>query len=579
MFKLFKKLKPLDWILFCVLAVFVVGQVFFDVELATYTQNIMEEMTALDSTTRSILAVGGVMLLYAFGSMACTIIVGMIASLISSRLSYSLRSELFAKVQAFSPAEIDKFSTSGLITRTTNDVQQVQMATLMFLRVAVSAPVTAIWAVAKIRTTSGALTLATAVWIIALVAVIGIVFGVTTPRFKLVQRLTDKLNGVTRENLTGLRVVRAYNAEKYQEGKFEEVNDKLTRTHIVITRVMGFMMPCTMFVMNGVVLTVYWYGAGLINSGNALTYAQLVSFANLAMQVLSAFMMLTMIIVFLPRASVSANRILQVLETPLTVLDKEQTTPITCEKGALIEFDNVSFKYPGAEGNVLEDITFTARPGQTVAVIGSTGSGKTTLINLIPRLFDATAGSVKIDGVDVRDADQKQLHSLIGYVPQKGLLFSGTVAENVGFCGTADEDAVKQAARVACADGFISEKEGGYSSLISQGGKNVSGGQRQRLSIARAVAASPRIFIFDDSFSALDYKTDKEVRRNLAETTGDATKIIVAQRIGTIKDADSILVLNKGRIVGQGTHEQLLHGCEEYRQIALSQLSREELGL
>ena len=579
MFKLLKKLKTVDWLLLGVLVVFVFGQVYFDVELATYTQNVMEEMTDVNSTTGSILAIGGIMLLFALGSMLCTIVVGMIASLVSSRLSFSLRHDLFKKVQAFSPAETDKFSTAGLITRTTNDVQQVQMATLMFLRVAVSAPVTAVWAILRIKSTSGALTMATAAWVIALVAVFGVVFGIVTPRFKSVQRLNDRLNGVTRENLTGLRVVRAYNAEKFQEGKFSEVNDKLTDTHIFITRVLAIVSPCIMLIMNGIILTVYWYGASLINETKLLTYPQLVSFANLAMQVLSAFMMLSMLIVFTPRASVSANRILEVLETPLSVVDKEQKTPITCEKGALIEFEGVSFKYPGAEGNVLEDITFTAKPGQTVAVIGSTGSGKTTLVNLIPRLFDCTEGSVKICGVDVRDADQKQLRSMIGFVPQRGLLFSRTVAENIAFGGEITEEKIVEAARVACADGFISEKEDGYGSNISQGGKNVSGGQRQRLSIARAVAVEPKIFVFDDSFSALDYKTDRTVRSNLSRLTGEATKIIVAQRIGTIKDADNILVLDKGRIVGQGTHGELLQSCETYRQIALSQLSREELGL
>lgn len=579
MFKLLKKLKTVDWLLLGVLVVFVFGQVYFDVELATYTQNVMEEMTDVNSTTGSILAIGGIMLLFALGSMLCTIVVGMIASLVSSRLSFSLRHDLFKKVQAFSPAETDKFSTAGLITRTTNDVQQVQMATLMFLRVAVSAPVTAVWAILRIKSTSGALTMATAAWVIALVAVFGVVFGIVTPRFKSVQRLNDRLNGVTRENLTGLRVVRAYNAEKFQEGKFSEVNDKLTDTHIFITRMLAFVSPCIMLVMNGIILTVYWYGASLINETKLLTYPQLVSFANLAMQVLSAFMMLSMLIVFTPRASVSISRILEVLETPLSVVDKEQKTPITCEKGALIEFEGVSFKYPGAEGNVLEGITFTAKPGQTVAVIGSTGSGKTTLVNLIPRLFDCTEGSVKICGVDVRDTDQKQLRSMIGFVPQRGLLFSGTVAENIAFGGEITEEKIVEAARVACADGFISEKEEGYGSNISQGGKNVSGGQRQRLSIARAVAVEPKIFVFDDSFSALDYKTDRTVRSNLSRLTGEATKIIVAQRIGTIKDADNILVLDKGRIVGQGTHGELLQSCETYRQIALSQLSREELGL
>ncbi len=580
MLKLLKRLKAIDWLLIFVLAGFVVGQVYFDVELATYTQNIMTEMINPLSTTGSILQVGGIMLLYALGSMICTICVGFIAAYVSSKMAYSVRDSLYKKVHSFSIAEIDKFSTAGLITRTTNDIQQVQMAVIMLLRVAVSAPVTAIWAIFKIQNTSAQLTFATAAWIIAMVAVIGCVFGICFPRFKKVQKLTDKLNGVTRENLTGLRVVRAYNAEDYQEKKFEGVNDTLTSTHIFITRIMGIMGPCLMLIMNGISLTIYWYGADIINnSGGAFTFPQLTAFVNLSMQVLSAFMMLTMLFVMVPRASVSAGRINEVLDTPLSVLDKEQTTPITCEKGGEIEFEHVYFKYPEAEGYALEDITFSAKKGETLAIIGATGSGKTTLVNLIPRLFDATEGKVLIGGVDVKDLSQKELHSNIGYVPQKGVLFSGSIADNVCFGGDNGEEQMKLSAEIACADGFIAEKEGGFDALISQGGKNVSGGQKQRLSIARAVNVRPNIFIFDDSFSALDYKTDKVVRSNLKKHTAEATKVIVAQRIGTIKDADKILVLESGKVVGEGTHKELLNTCEIYRDIALSQLSKEELGL
>lgn len=579
MFRLFTRLKPLDWLLICVLAGFVVLQVYFDINLASYTSNIMEEMVKPEATTGSILGVGGVMLLFALGSMVSTIIIGYIAALVSSRMSYRLRGEIYAKVQGFSAAEIDKFSTAGLITRSTNDVQQVQISVIMLLRVAVSAPVTAVWAIVKIRATSIPLTLTTAAWIVLMVAGIGIIFGIVFPRFKIIQKLTDRLNGVTRENLTGLRVVRAYNAEDYQEEKFEAVNDRITSTHVVITRVLGLMMPALMLIMNGITLTIYWYGAHLIGTDANFNFAALVAFANLAMQVLSAFMMLTMLFIMLPRASVSANRINEVLDVPFSITDKSQTEPLMREKGGQIEFEHVYFKYPGADGYVLEDINFTAERGETVAVIGSTGSGKTTLVNLIPRLFDATEGAVKVNGVNVKDASQSELHSVIGYVPQKGVLFSGSIAENITFGGNGNEGDMKLAAEVACADGFISEKENGYDSLISQGGKNVSGGQKQRLSIARAVDVKPQIFIFDDSFSALDYKTDKTVRGNLKRVTGDATKIIVAQRIGTIKDADKILVLEKGRIVGCGRHEELLSACETYRDIALSQLSKEELGL
>ncbi len=578
MIGLLKRLRAQDWLLILVLVGFVIGQVYFDIELAGYTENIVSIMPGGDAV--EILKTGGVMLLFALGSMGCTIVIGFIAAYISSYFSFALRRDIFAKVRAFSPAETDKFSTSGLITRSTNDVQQVQMATIMLLRVAVSAPVTAIWAILRIQNTSVPLTLTTAAWIVAMVAGIGIVFGIVFPKFKLVQKLTDRLNGVTRENLTGLRVVRAYNAEKYQEEKFEQVNARLTSTHLFTTRVMGVMNPLLMLVMNGITLTIYWYGAHLINtSEQAFNFAALTAFANLAMQVLMAFMMLTMLFIMIPRASVSANRIKEVLDTEISVVDKPQTTPLMCEKGGQIVFDHVSFKYPEADGYVLENICFTAEKGETVAVIGSTGSGKTTLVNLIPRLFDATEGTVYVDGVDVRDASQEELHSVIGYVPQRGLLFSGTVADNITFGGNKDEDYMETSAKVACADSFISEMPDGYDSPIAQGGTNVSGGQKQRLSIARAVDIKPEIFIFDDSFSALDYKTDREVRENLARITGDATKIIVAQRIGTIKDADKILVLDKGKIVGAGKHKDLLASCETYRKIALSQLSKEELGL
>ncbi len=579
MFKLFKRLRAIDWLLIVVLCGFVVAQVYFDIELATYTQNIMEEMMKLSSTSVSILKIGGIMLLFAFGSMVCTIVVGCIAAYISSSLSCRLREELFKKVQSFSAAEIDKFSTPGLITRTTNDVNQVAMAVVMLLRVAVSAPVTAIWAIAKIQNTSLPLTFATAGWIIVMVLGIALIFIVVFPKFKIGQKLTDRLNGVTRENLTGLRVVRAYNAEDYQEEKFDEANAALTKTHLFVNRTMAFMGPGLMLIMNGITLTIYWLGAYLIKTGDgSFQFAHLAAFANLAMQVLSAFMMLTMLFIMIPRASVSANRINEVLDTELTILDREKC-PISQENAGNIVFDHVYFKYPGADGYVLEDIDFTVSKGETLAVIGSTGSGKTTLVNLIPRLFDVTEGSVTVGGVNVKNAEQKQLRSLIGYVPQKGVLFSGSIEENICFGGNTDSQNMISAAQIASADGFINEKEDGYKSHISQGGKNVSGGQKQRLSIARAVAINPEILIFDDSFSALDYKTDRQVRSNLKNAAEDATKIIVAQRIGTIKDADQIIVLDKGRIVGKGKHEQLLNACEVYRKIALSQLSKEELGL
>ncbi len=580
MFKLLKQLKLKEWLLVLVLVVFVVAQVFFDIQLAVYTKNIMEEMQNLNSTTASILRVGGTMLLFALGSAACTLTVGLIAAYISSMLAYRLRDQFYRTVQSFSAAEIDKFSTAGLITRCTNDIQRVQNAVLMFLRIAVSAPITAVWAIIKIQGTSVPLTIVAGAWILFMVAALGGIFLIVFPRFGEMQKLTDKMNSVMRENLTGLRVVRAYNAESYQEDKFEKVNDRLMKVNLFASRWSGIMGPLMMLVFNGITLTIYWYGAELINtSSGTFGLADLMSFVNLAMQVLMSFMMLTMLFAMLPRAEVSAKRINEVLATPLTILDKEQTMPIMREKEGQIVFENVSFKYPGADGYVLENINFSVEKGQTLAIIGATGSGKSTLINLIPRLFDATEGNVLVSGVNVKDMSQTELHSEIGYVPQKGVLFSGTIAENIAFGGNNDKDSIQRSAQIACADGFIEEKEDGYSSAISQGGKNVSGGQKQRLSIARAVNVNPKILIFDDSFSALDYKTDRQVRENLKKSTAETTKVIVAQRIGTIMDADRILVLSKGKIIGDGKHSELLNTCDEYREIALSQLTKEELGL
>lgn len=580
MFKLLKQLKLKEWLLVLVLVVFVVAQVFFDIQLAVYTKNIMEEMQNLNSTTASILRVGGTMLLFALGSAACTLTVGLIAAYISSMLAYRLRDQFYRTVQSFSAAEIDKFSTAGLITRCTNDIQRVQNAVLMFLRIAVSAPITAVWAIIKIQGTSVPLTIVAGEWILFMVAALGGIFLIVFPRFGEMQKLTDKMNSVMRENLTGLRVVRAYNAESYQEDKFEKVNDRLMKVNLFASRWSGIMGPLMMLVFNGITLTIYWYGAELINtSSGTFGLADLMSFVNLAMQVLMSFMMLTMLFAMLPRAEVSAKRINEVLATPLTILDKEQTMPIMREKEGQIVFENVSFKYPGADGYVLENINFSVEKGQTLAIIGATGSGKSTLINLIPRLFDATEGNVLVSGVNVKDMSQTELHSEIGYVPQKGVLFSGTIAENIAFGGNNDKDSIQRSAQIACADGFIEEKEDGYSSAISQGGKNVSGGQKQRLSIARAVNVNPKILIFDDSFSALDYKTDRQVRENLKKSTAETTKVIVAQRIGTIMDADRILVLSKGKIIGDGKHSELLNTCDEYREIALSQLTKEELGL
>ena len=576
MIKLLKRFRPVDWILTALILGLTVAQVWFDLELPTYSANIISEITNEGATVGSVLSIGGTMLLLALGSMACSMAIGFIAAYVSAHFSYSLRGDVYRKVVSFSFEEINRFSTPSLITRSTNDIQQVQMAVVMILRMAISAPITAIWAIFRIQAASVTLTAATAVALCVLVAVLITIFVIVMPKFKLIQRLTDRLNGVTRENLTGLRVVRAYNAEQYQEEKFGKVNEEVTRVNLFTNRVMGLMSPFMMLVMNGITLAIYWLGASLINEGS-LDFATMTAFSMLAMQVLMAFMMLTMLFIMLPRASVSAKRINEVLETENRIGEPAEPKPFT--ERATVEMKNVSFRYPDADGYVLKDISFRAKQGDTVAFIGATGSGKSTLVNLIPRFYDATEGEVLVDGVNVREVRQADLRARIGYVPQKGTLLSGTVASNIGYGGVTDDQKIRSAAEVAMASEFVEQMEEGYDSHISQGGKNVSGGQKQRLSIARAAAIDPEIFIFDDSFSALDYKTDREVRSRLKEYTKNATSLIVAQRIGTIRDADLIIVLDRGVAVGQGTHEELLKTCPVYREIALSQLSKEELGL
>ncbi len=580
MFKLYKKLRPLDWVLLAVLLGLTVVQVWCTMLLVDYTREIIAAITRVSyglATVNDIWYNGGMMLAVAAGSMAGQVLVGLIAASVSTGLSARIRTEVYNKVDGFSIAERDRFSTPSLITRTTNDVQQVQMANILMLRMAVAAPVTAIWAVVKIQTASTQLTIATAVAVVALVLFLAVLMIFVMPKFRIMQKLIDKLNGVSRENLTGIRVIRAYNAEDYQEKKFEAANETITKAQLFTGRMMSMMWPVMILIMNGISLAIYWLGASLINKGET-DYATVAAFMQLASQIIMAFMMLMMMFVILPRAQVSAKRINEVLATPLSVCDPEEELPLT-EEGT-VEFKDVSFEYSDSDEKVIQNISFKANKGETVAFIGSTGSGKSTLINLVPRFFDATEGQVLVDGVDVKNLKQSTLRRLIGYVPQKGVLFSGTVKSNIAFGAPeiSDEDIIS-AAKIAEADGFITEMEKGYDSEISQGGKNVSGGQKQRLSIARAVAVKPEIFIFDDSFSALDYKTDKQVRANLKEAVAGATKLIVAQRIGTIMDADKIIVLDSGKAVGCGTHEQLLKDCKVYREIALSQLSEEELGL
>ena len=579
MLKLYKNLKALDWLLVALIVGITVAQVYFTMELTDQISAIVGAIQSVSlglGSTADIWREGGIMLAFAACSALCQVASGIAASFVASRLSATLRSKVYAKVESFSIAEINKFSTASLITRTTNDIQQVHMANILTLRMLIYAPIMAIWAICKINASSGELTLATAVAVVILIICIAAIMLAVMPKFKLMQKLTDRLNGVTRENLTGLRVVRAYNAEIYQEKAFSKANDAFTNTQLFTGRVMALMSPLMMLVMNGLTLAIYWIGASLMNAGQ-IEYQTIVSFMTLASQVIMAFLMLLMMFILLPRAQVAAKRINEVLETPLSISDPE-TEEQPSEVGT-VEFRDVSFRYPDADADVFEHISFRAEKGQTIAFIGSTGSGKSTLINLVPRFYDATEGEVLVDGVNVKNLKQSTLRSKIGYVPQKGVLFSGTVAENIGFGGVSDMDAIEEAARIAEADRFINEMSDGYASMISQGGKNVSGGQKQRLSIARAVALRPEIMIFDDSFSALDYKTDKKVRENLKEHLSGATNLIVAQRIGTIMDADKIIVLDQGKAVGEGTHKELLENCPVYREIALSQLSKEELGL
>ena len=623
MFKLYKKLRPVDWVLLAVLVGLTVLQVYCTMLLVDYIKDIISSITylnyhnnpaaispeigaavsengwdyivgvigeggfpdelaslllkAANAKTGDILYNGGMMLLVAASSAVAQGLVGLIASYVSAGLSARLRSAVYSKVDSFSVAERDRFSTPSLITRTTNDVQQVQMANILMLRMAFAAPVTAVWAICKIQGTSTYLTLATVIAVIALVLFLALLMVFVLPKFKIMQKLLDKLNGVSRENLTGIRVIRAYNAEEYQKDKFEKSNEAITKAQLFAGRMMSLMSPVMMLIMNGVSLAIYWLGSHLINAGST-DYATVAAFMQLASQIIMAFMMLMMMFVLLPRAQVSAKRINEVLETPLSVTDPETEEPLK-EEGT-VEFKNVSFGYPDSDEKVIHNISFRAEKGETVAFIGSTGSGKSTLINLVPRFFDVTDGQVLVDGVDVRNIKQKTLRSVIGYVAQKGVLFSGTVKSNIAFGDESlDDEKIISAAKIAEADEFIRNMENGYGSEISQGGKNVSGGQKQRLSIARAVAVNPQIFIFDDSFSALDYKRDRKVRENLKAAADGATKLIVAQRIGTIMDADKIIVLDNGNAVGVGTHKQLLKSCPVYREIALSQLSKEELGL
>ncbi len=580
----FQNLKKTDWLLAAVCLAFIALQVWLDLKTPDYMAEITTLVQTAGSTMGEILSAGGMMLVCSLGSLAASVVTAICAARIAATLGATLRGRLFSKVQSFSMEEIGRFSTASLITRSTNDVTQIQMLIVLGLQMLLRAPIMAVFAIYKIAGKQWEWTLATAVAVVVLLVVVGVCLLLATPKFRRMQKLTDDLNRVTRENLTGLRVVRAYNAEDYQETKFAQANAALTGNQLFAQRTLAFLLPSIQLVMSGLSLAIYWIGGVLIDQAGMqakLTlFSDMMVFSQYAIQVVMAFMMLVMIFMILPRASVAAHRIGEVLHTHPTILDGTQASGDPACPGQ-VEFRNVSFRYPDAEEYVLKDISFTAKRGETVAIIGSTGCGKSTVINLIPRFYDATEGQVLVDGVDVREYDQRSLRNKIGYVSQKATLFTGTIASNVAYGDNGEAPPspadVQAAVATAQAEDFVSHMEGGYEGYVAQGGANLSGGQKQRLSIARAIARKPEILLFDDAFSALDYKTDRVLRSALDQTCQNTTRIIVAQRIGTIRDADQIIVLDDGQIAGIGKHQDLMQTCGVYQQIALSQLSKEEL--
>ena len=581
MSKLIKNFKKKDWLIIIVSIALIVMQVWFELKMPDYMSKVTVLVQTEGSKMSEILKNGGYMLMCAFVSLVGTVIVGYLIALFASGFSRNLRSKLFRKVEDMSMSEVKEFSPNSLITRTTNDITQVEMFIGFGLQLLIKAPITAVWAITKILNKSWEWSMVTAVAVVILLLVIGILTIIVMPKFKIVQKLTDKLNEVTRENLMGIRVVRAFNAEEYQQEKFQNVNNSLTNLQLFNQKAMSIMAPVMYLVMYMLTLVIYFIGAYLIKDAlmadKIALFGDMVVFSSYAMQIIMSFLMLAMIFMILPRAEVSASRINEVLDTDISVKDGNVETK--SEVGT-VEFKNVSFKYPDAEEYVLRNISFKANKGDTVAFIGSTGSGKSTLVNLIVRFYDVTDGEILIDGVNIKDYKLEYLYKLIGYVPQRAVLFNETVNSNIRYGEAMEEISDKkivEAARVAQADEFISKMDDGYESHIAQGGTNVSGGQKQRLAIARAIAKNPEIYIFDDSFSALDYKTDAVLRSELKKYTKDATSLIVAQRIGTIMNADKIIVLDNGESVGVGTHKELLKSCEVYKQIALSQLSKEEL--
>lgn len=584
MLKIFKYLKKNEWMLVLCSLAFIVVQVWLDLKLPDYMAEITTKLQTKGTLMSELLIPGSYMLLCAVGSMIASIIVGYFAAKVAAGLAMRLRAMVFDKTLSFSMEEMNSFSTASLITRSTNDVTQIQTVVALGLQVIIKAPILAVWAIVKIADKNWQWTASTGAAVAVLILMLSVIVVFALPSFQRIQRLTDNLNRVTREHLIGLRVVRAYNAVQYQEEKFEQANVELTNTNLFANRLMTMIGPGMTFIMSGLSVSIYWIGAYLINGAavpdRITLFSNMVVFSSYAMQVVMAFMMVSMIFILMPRASISAKRIMEVLNTESSIVNGHETAGEESVLGQ-VEFRNVSFKYPDAEEAVLRNVSFTAKRGETVAFIGATGSGKTSVINLIPRFYDVTEGEVLVDGVNVRDYKQEALHNKIGYVPQRAVLFSGTVASNVSYGDNgrtgASEKLVKEAVGIAQGTEFVEKMDGQYQGRISQGGANVSGGQKQRLSIARAIYRQPEIYIFDDSFSALDHRTDRILRSALKKETGHATTLIVGQRIGTIKDADRIIVLDQGEIVGSGTHEELMTNCSTYQEIAYSQLSKEEL--
>ena len=582
MIRLFKNLKLKDWLLFFVAVLFIVSQVYLDLKMPDYMSKITTLVQTAGSEMKDILLNGGYMLLCAFGSLVAAILVGFLMARISSDFSLNTRSRLYRKVESLSSGDIKKFSTSSLITRTTNDITQLEMVLGMGLQLLIKAPIMAIWAIDKIVNKNFEFSIITGVAVVILLVTIITITLIVFPKFKIVQKLTDKINSVTRENLTGIRVVRAFNAEKFQEDKFAKVNNDLTNQQLFNQKTFSIMMPVMYFIMHMLPLAIYFVGATLINNSimydKIMIFSDMVVFTSYATQVIMSFLMLAMIFVMMPRATVSAKRINEVLDTNVGVKGGSLIQYKDKNDDVSVEFKNVSFKYPDAEEDVLKDISFKVNKGETIAFIGSTGSGKSTLVNLVLRFYDVTKGEVLINGKNIKDYNLNYLYSKFGYVPQKAVLFSGDVKDNIALADKIQNmEMIKTGAKVSEAEEFILKMDKNYDTHIAQGGTNISGGQKQRLAIARAVYKRPDIYVFDDSFSALDYKTDQLVRSNLKKITKNACTLIVASRIGTILHADKIVVLDEGKCVGIGTHQELMKTCEVYKQIALSQLSRKEL--